>query len=735
LTFSPKYCTVTGAKNKPESHLKGCLMPVQQPTQSGERNNLRVVNGACPHDCPDTCALETQVDEQGRAVSLRGRADHPMTRGWLCAKVNRYLDRVYHPERLLYPLRRVGAKGSAAFERISWDEAIAEITERWRDIIAEYGAQCILPYSYAGTLGLVNGAVTDNRFWNRLGACRLERAICGHAAEEAVQLTIGGRLAPSPEVLLSSKLVLIWGSNPASTAPHIMPFLRQAQRNGTRVIVIDPIRTLTARSSDLHIQPFPGTDAALALSMMYVMVQEHLHHPDWIAAHTLGWDALLERILQFPPVRASHITGLSEETIVALAREYATTSPALLRVTDGINRHSNGGQTVRTLVCLPALTGQYGIPGGGLMYSTSDWLKWDAESVTHRHDPACPPAPRTLNMNRLGAILTGEADPPIYSLYVYNANPAASTPNAGKIAAGLMRDDLFTVVHELFETDTARYADIILPATSQLEHVDLHKPYGHLSLQYNMPAIEPLGEARSNWDVMRSLATSLGFNEPWLQEDARSVIRNVLAATASRDPLLADTSLEQLEAQGTVPLSIPPDEQVPFSDGTFPTPSGKVEFYSSRAAAKGYDPVPGWQPEAETYSQISSSLPTTAAADRLPLLCPAAHHFISSTFGNQVRLRTKEGAPTLRIHPQDAASRGISNGQVVRISNERGECRLVAEVTDDVRPGVLATTTVWWPKFSLDQRNVNWTTSDRLADFNGGSTFYTNLVSVEALLM
>ncbi|HLX40986.1 MAG TPA: molybdopterin-dependent oxidoreductase, partial [Ktedonobacteraceae bacterium] len=318
-----------------------------------KRKNLRVVYGACPHDCPDTCALETQVDEQGVAVSVCGRADHPVTRGWLCAKVNRYLDRVYHPERLLYPLHRVGQKGSSRYERITWDEAIAEITARWRDVIAQYGAQCILPYSYAGTLGLVNGAVADSRFWNRLGACGLERAICGHAAEEAVLLTVGGRLAPAPETLIHSKLVLIWGSNPASTAPHIMPFLREAQRNGTRVIVIDPIRTLTARSADQHISPFPGTDAALALSMMYVMVAEGLQQQVWMNNHSIGWEQLFERIMQFPPERAALITGLAKETICELARTYATTTPALLRVTDGINRHTNGGQTVRTLACLP----------------------------------------------------------------------------------------------------------------------------------------------------------------------------------------------------------------------------------------------------------------------------------------------------------------------------------------------------------------------------------------------
>jgi len=700
----------------------------KSPELTEESRNLRVVFGACPHDCPDCCALETQVDEQGRAVSVRGRSDHPVTRGWLCAKVNRYLDRVYHPERLLYPMRRVGPKGSGAFGRISWDEAITEITERWRDIIARYGAQCILPYSYAGTLGLVNNSVTNTRFWNRLGASQLERTICGAAAEEAVVLTIGSRLAPSPQMLVHSKLILIWGSNPASTAPHIMPFLREAQRKGTRVIVIDPIRTLTARSADRHIQPFPGTDAALALAMMHVMVTEELHSPDWIAAHITGWESLLERIMQFPPERAAQITGLPTETILDLARSYATTTPALLRVTDGINRHTNGGQTVRTLACLPALTGQYGLLGGGLMYSTSDWLQWDGEAVSHAYDPACPPPPRSLNMNRLGAILTGEADPPIYSLFIYNANPVASAPNAGRIIAGLMRDDLFTIVHELFETDTARYADIILPATSQLEHVDLHKPYGHLSLQYNTPAIVPLGETRSNWDVMRSLASALGFNEPWLQEDANEVIRGIVEATACHDPLLTDITIERLQAEGSIPLAIPADQEIPFADGIFPTPSGKVEFYSAAAAAKGYDPVPGWEPEVEARTGLDAQ---GSSKSRLPLLCPAAHHFVSSTFGNQERLIAKEGAPTLRIHPSDAAARNIRSGQLVRVGNERGWCRLVAEVTDEIRPGVLATTTVWWPRFSPDQRNINWTTSDCLADLGGGSTFYTNLVAVE----
>jgi anaerobic selenocysteine-containing dehydrogenase len=432
--------------------------------------------------------------------------------------------------------------------------------------------------------------------------------------------------------------------------------------------------------------------------------------------------------MQFSPERAARITGLHVDTIQNLARTYATTSPALLRVTDGINRHTNGGQTVRTLASLPALTGQYGLPGGGLMYSTSDWLQWDKQAVTHAQDAACPQPPRSLNMNRLGAILTGEANPPVYSLFVYNANPVASTPNAGKIVAGLQRDDLFTVVHELFETDTARYADILLPATSQLEHVDLHKPYGHTSLQYNMPAIAPQGEARSNWDVMRSLSSAMDFNDLWLHQDANEVIDEILEATAQHNARLAGITLKHLQEEGSIPLAITSSEEVPFAGGNFPTPSGKVELYSQAAAAQGYEPVPGWEPEVETLIESDTS---QLAPAQLPLLCPAAHHFVSSTFGNQERMISKEGAPTLRIHPSDAAVRNIHSGQLVRVGNQRGWCRLIAEVTENVRPGVLATTTVWWPKFSPDQRNVNWTTSDRLADLGGGSTFYTNLVSVE----
>jgi anaerobic selenocysteine-containing dehydrogenase len=511
-----------------------------------------LVRGACPHDCPDTCATLTEVRD-GRAVSFAADPAHPITQGWLCAKVRPYLDRVYSPDRLLHPLRRVGPKGSDQWQRISWDEAIAEIAARWQAIIAEHGAAAILPYSYSGTLGLLQLGVCNHRLWNRLGASGLERSICGAAAEAAVQATYGARLGPDPADLLHSRLIILWGHNPASTGPHLMPLLRAAQRNGAYLVVIDPRRTLTARSADEHIQPRPASDAALALGLMHILFRDGLHDEAWLAANTAGWHDLRERAAAYPPERVAALTGVPAETIEALAHRYGTTKPALLKFADGVQRHGNGGQTTRALACLPAVTGQIGVLGGGLAYSTSDYVRWDLPALGHASE--CPPTPRIVNMNRLGAALTGEvADPPIQSLYVFCANPVTSAPNAARTMRGLRRDDLFTVVHDLFLTDTARYADIVLPATSQLEHVDLHKPYGHRNLQYNTPAIAPLGEAKSNWDVMRLLAAAMGYQESWLHQQAEEVIAEVLDATRAHNPLLDGITLERLQAEGTVPL-------------------------------------------------------------------------------------------------------------------------------------------------------------------------------------
>jgi anaerobic selenocysteine-containing dehydrogenase len=500
--------------------------------------------------------------QDGRATRFYADRKHQYTDGWLCAKVRPYLERVYHPDRLLYPLQRVGAKGEGKWERISWDEAIERITSRWKTIISQYGAAAILPYSYSGTLGMLQLKVCDHRLWNRMGASGLERSICGAAAEAAVRATLGARFAPDPEDVLHSKLVIIWGHNPASTGPHFLPLLRQAQRNGCRVVVIDPRRTLTARSADEHIRPLPATDSALALGLMHVIFRENLHDEAWLSAHAVGWQELRDRAREYPPETVAAITNVPVEAIESLGRRIGTTRPFMLKFADGVQRHGNGGQTIRALTCLPAVVGQIGVLGGGVSYTTSDFVRWDDEATGHAGE--CPPTPRVVNMNRIGAALTGEvADPPIASLYVYCANPVASAPNAGLTIAGLQRDDLFTVVHELFMTDTAEYADIVLPATSQLEQVDLHKPYGQRSLHYNTPAIAPLGEAKSNWEVMRLLAAGLGYTEPWLRQTGEEVIAEVLDATRAKNPLLEGITLERLQAEGSVTLCFGPGQEVP----------------------------------------------------------------------------------------------------------------------------------------------------------------------------
>jgi len=688
--------------------------------------DVTLVRGACPLDCPDTCATITEVRD-GRAVRFYGDEQHPITRGWLCAKMRPFLERVYHPDRLLYPLRRVGPRGGGEWQRITWDEAVDEIASRWRRIIATYGGAAILPYSYSGTLGLLQLSICEERLWNRMGASGLERAICSAAVGAAVKATVGARWAPDNADVLHSRMVIIWGHNPASTGPHFMPLLREAQRRGAYLVVIDPRRTLTARSADLHIQPRPATDAALALGLMNVLFAEALHDEAWLEAHTVGWEELRERAAGYPPERVAAVTGVPPETIVDLARRYAATRPALLKFAAGIQRHGNGGQTIRALCCLPAVAGQIGVRGGGLFYGTGDYVQWDAEAIGHASE--CPPVPRIVNMNRIGAALTGEVgDPPIKSLYVFCANPVASSPNAGLIVRGLQRDDLFTVVHELFMTDTARYADIVLPATSQLEQVDLHKAYGHSYLQYNHAAIAPLGEAKSNWDVMRLLAAAMGYDEPWLRHGAEEAIAEVLDATRAHNPWLKGVTLERLQAEGTVPLAFAPGEDVPFADGRFPTPSGKVELWSAAMAARGLDPLPDYVPptEFDGAGPDRQGRPDT----RLVLISGAAHHFVSSSLANVPSLVKKEGTPHVEINTCDAAARGIRHGDCVIVENARGWCTLRAIVTDDVAPGVAVAPKGYWATGSPDGRNINWTTSDALADLAGQSTFHSNLVEI-----
>ncbi|MCP4360957.1 MAG: molybdopterin oxidoreductase family protein [Chloroflexi bacterium] len=662
------------------------------------------VYGVCPHDCPDSCGFITEV-EDGRALQLYADPDHPIAQGWLCAKVRPYLNHVYHPKRLQTPLRHVGPKGGGQWQRISWDEAIGEIGERWRDIIAEYGAEAILPYSYSGTLGLVQMGVSSGRFWNRLGASQLQRSICGAAAETAVEATLGKRFNPRYEDVLHSKVAIIWGHNPVTTAPHFMPHLTAARKNGTKLIVIDPRRTRTAKQADWHIKPRPGSDGALALGLAHIIEREEWQDEAWLATHTVGWPELRARLAEYPPQRVAEITGLEVGEIERLGRLYAIETPSLIKIADGLQRNRGGGQTVRAVCALPALTGQYGRRGGGLMYSASGFVQWDGEAVNKWSK--CPAPGRVINMNRLGAALTGEAqNPPIQSLYVFGANPAASSPNTNKIVAGLKREDLFTVVHELFMTDTAVYADILLPATSQLEQTDLHKGYGTRVLAYNAPAIPPLGECKSNWQLMRLLAAEMDFAEPWLQQSEDEVIAEVLAATAVHNPALKNITLERLQNEHSIELAFEPD--VPFADGRFPTPSGKVELVSERLNVDHDD---GGRPSAN---------------GGLWLITGAAHHFVSSTFAGQPDLRAREGDPFIEIHPEDAAVRGIENGDWVMVENGRGVCELKAVVTDGIRPGIVASPKGRWGV--LEGGHVNFTTSDTLGDLAGQSTFHSNRV-------
>jgi anaerobic selenocysteine-containing dehydrogenase len=651
----------------------------------------------------------------GAAVAVRGDPDHPIADGWLCAKVRPYLDHVYHPDRLLHPLRRTDSKGTGRWERITWADALSEIAVRWKRIIDEHGGEAILPYSYSGTLGLVQMTVSGARLWNRLGASQLRRSICGAAAERAVEATLGARWSQSYFDVQYSRLVIIWGHNPVATAPHFMPFLRQAQKAGCKVVVVDPRRTSTARSADWHLAPRPGSDGYLALGIARRIVDAGQHDEAWLNEHTIGWPQLRERLAEFPLDRVAAETGLPADDIHKLAELYGTERPGLIKISDGINRNRNGGQVVRSILTLPAITGQYGTRGGGLAYSTTGAVRWDPVAVQK-----VLPRTRTVNMNRLGAALLGEVnDPPIKSLFVFGANPVTSSPSAGKIIEGMMRDDLFTVVHELFMTDTAALADIVLPATSQLEQTDLHRAYGHTRLGYNAAAILPLGESKSNWEVMTLLAEALGFNESWLRQSPDEVIDEILSATAKKNPVLDGVTLERLKREGSVPLAVP--NPTPFANTEFPTPSGKVELYCEALTAEGIDPVPGnFRPSTADGNGFDP-------AGALDLLTGASHYFVSSSFANQPGLLGAAGPAVVEIHPADAADRGIRPGDEVILENDRGSVRLKAVVTDGVRRGVVVSTKGRWASY-CGGKNLNWLTSDELADLAGQSTFHSTRV-------
>jgi anaerobic selenocysteine-containing dehydrogenase len=671
-----------------------------------------LTRGACGHDCPDSCSWIVDVRD-GRAERLYGDPEHPFTRGTLCAKVNHYLERVYHPERVLHPLKRVGAKGLGQFARVSWDEALADIAARWQAIVAEAGAEAILPYSSAGTQGLIQMASLDRRLFGSMGCSGLERKICGGVAAAGLSATIGTGTGIDPEQIVHSRYIVLWGTNTIVTNLHYWPFIREAQRRGARLVVVDPIRTRTADAADWHLQIRPASDAALALAMMHVMIRDGLVDQDYVGRHAIGYEALADRARRYSPSQVAGTVGLPAADIERFACEYATTQPSLLRPLIGIEHHRNGAMLFRTLACLAVLSGAWRHRGGGLARSTHALqfavLDMDRVEMPEVHKPGV----RVLNMRELGDVLCRkDLDPPVRALMVYGSNPAISMPDQDRTRQGLQRDDLFTVVHELFVTETARYADYVLPATTQIEHLDLTPAWGHLYLALNRPAIAPLGEAVSNTELFRRLGAALGRTEPWLFESDESMLR---AALASGHPWLEGITYERLWNDGYARLNCPEDWR-PFAEGGFATPSGKADLYSEALSQLGQDPLP-WAGEIRTGAGLQ-------------LISGKALHFLNSGYSNMERHRRRAGDLFVEIHADDAAARGVAEGEQVRVWNERGELRALCSISDRVRPGV-----VWMP-FGGDvdaagvRRSVNVLTPVEPTDWGGGSGFYDTFVEV-----
>jgi anaerobic selenocysteine-containing dehydrogenase len=684
------------------------------------------VRAACPHDCPDTCALLVKV-EDGVATEVRGDPEHPTTAGVLCTKVSRYVERTYHPDRLLYPMRRVGKKGEGHFERISWDEALNEIARRLKSIAAR-DPQAILPYSYCGTMGLVQGESMSSRFFNKLGASLLDRTICATAGATGYKYTIGASIGTDIEQFQGAKLIIIWGGNPIASNLHFWTRAQEAKRRGARLIAIDPYRSLTAEKCHQHIALMPGTDAALALGMMHVLIRDDLLDHDYIARHTLGFEQLKERVAEWTPGRTAATCGITAFEVEGLAREYGETArrgePVAIRMNYGMQRVRGGGMAVRNVACLPALVGAWRFAAGGVQLSTSGSFPAN-RVVLQRPDLLAGRKPRTINMTTIGDDLQRNASPEfgpkIEAVIVYNANPLAIAPDSSKVQKGFEREDLFTVVMEHFRTDSADYADILLPATTQLEHVDAHLAYGHLYMMANNAAVAPLGEAKSNTEIFRLLAAAMDFGDPcFLESDDQLAAQAFNAA----DPRAVHFDWESLKRKGWQKLNMP---DAPFADGGFSTPSGKCEFYSSTMAADGLDPVPAYIPNYES----AASNPALAAKYPLAMISPPARNFLNSTFVNVQSLRATEGEPHLDIHPIDAAARAIAHGDMVRIFNDRGAFVAKARVTDKARAGLVVGLSVWWKKLSGDGKNANEVTSQRLTDMGRAPTFYDTLVQVE----
>ena len=676
------------------------------------------VTSVCSHNCPDTCGIRVGV-EDGRIVSLEGDPDHPVTRGFLCGKVNRYAERVYSPERVRTPLRRVGAKGEGRFAPISWDEALDEIAHRFQETIARHGAEAILPYHFSGTVAKI-AQYSGEPLFNALGASRLARTICSTQASEGQRYTTGPHLATDIEALPHAKLIVLWGSNAVSTNIHLMPFVQQARKNGATLVVIDPHRNRTARRADWHLSPRPGTDLALALGLMRLLIAEERIDRDFIAAYTLGFDALREACAEYTPERVAAITGLAARDVERLGRLYGETRASFIRLGLGPTRRRDGGMLVRAVACLPCLTGAWEERGGGFMRQGWGNQKLNLAYLTQPR-PGDPKA-RTVNMVRLGEALTALKDPPVHALYVFHSNPAAVAPEQAQVQAGLRREDLFVAVHEQMFTDTTDFADVVLPAPTFLEQDDLGAAAGHWYVQVARKAIEPLGEARGNLDVFRALAQRLGVDRPAYRESFEELVAHLLETDWAPAGGWDRAALWAGKAQRMEP----PDK--PWRTGRLQTPSGKFELYSEGLARLGLSPVPVYAPSPEGHEDNALK-----ARYPLQLLTPHAHHFINSSFANVPRSRRLEHGPALRLHPADADARGLAEGDACRVFNGRGECTLPVRVTEDVRPGVCVAESVWWPRDLPGRKNVNQLISQDQTDVGGGARFQECLVQVEPL--
>jgi len=677
----------------------------------------RTVHGVCHHDCPDTCGWTVTVDDGPAgpvATKLRGNPEHPFSQGELCPKVNRLLDKVYAPHRLLHPLRRVGPKGSGQFEQVSWDTALAEIGARLTAIVAEHGGEAILPYGSAGNQSLLATGGIGPRLFHVLGASRQIAALCGPTVGAGVAMTNGTGMCANPTDLEHSQLILIWGTNTKLTNRHLWPWIERARSRGARIVVIDPLRTATAAEADWFLQPLPGTDIALMLAMMHVIIRDGLHDADYVEQHTLGFDELAAHVAEFTAEWAAAETGLAAADIERLAHEYASTRPAAIRTLIGAEHHEQGAMLYRTMACLPALTGAWRDLGGGLFRSTGVWQEELVDWAALTRPDLARGTVRDLNMSRLGDVLLNE-DPSVQALVLWAANPMVTVPNTEAIRRGLERDDLFMVAHEQFLTDTVRYADYILPAATQIESVDVTLAWGHLWLGWNEPAIEPPGEAVSNTEFFRRLAAAMGLTEPALFDDDLTLLRQALP-TVDLDALRRDGWLR-------VPF---PESGTPWAEGGFPTASGRAEFASAALEALG-------QPRLPTYVP-SSEGPRSELRERFPLqLMTPKHHqrFLNSSYSHMPRHSGAEGTPFVELDPADAAARGLADGDLARVFNDRGAIEVPVRITDRVRAGVAIVPWGWWRDQHSNGASANSLTNDTLTDWGGGVAFFDTLVDVE----